>query len=142
MIPDDAIAVSVEENDSGFVVKSEGGKIQWETIDTREEMEAQLLQRNKQHLQQVTREGGMPMQTWFQNMIGNDEYSDKGGGLLEGDIEWGEVPDDPEIKAWFKAIMKMEKESRLPPIEGRITTQEFMQAFRKAKEKYRHHPLG
>ena len=129
MIPDDAITVSVEESNSSFAVKSEGEKIQWETIDTREEMEEQLLQRNKRHLQQVTREGGMPMKAWFQNMIGNDGYSDKGGGLLEGDIEWGEIPDDPEIRAWLKAIMKMEKEKRLPPIEGRITTQEFMQAF-------------
>ena len=36
VIPDDAITVTVEESDSGFAVKSEGEKIQLETIDTRE----------------------------------------------------------------------------------------------------------
>ena len=39
VIPDDAIAVSFEENYRSFVFKSKGEKIQWETIDTREEME-------------------------------------------------------------------------------------------------------
>ena len=82
------------------------------------------------------------MQKWFENMIGNDGYSDKGGGVLEGDIEWEEVPDDPEIRAWVKAIMKTEKEKRLPPIEGSIITQEFMQAFKKAKENTLSSPLG
>ena len=142
VISDDLVEVSVEENEKSFIVKSEGEKIQWETIDTREEMEEQLLHRNKQHLQQVTKEGVMPMQEWFKTMIGNDGYSDKGGGLLEGDIEWGGVPDDPELRAWLKAIMKTEQEHRLPPIEGRITTQEFMQAFRKAKENTLSSPSG
>ena len=129
MIPDDAIRVLVEESDGGFLVTSEGEKIEWVTINTREEMEEQLLQRNKRHLQQVTKEGGMPMQAWFQDLIGTDGYSDKGGGILDGDIDWGKLPDDPEVRAWLKAIVKTEPERRLPPIEGRITTQEFMQAF-------------
>ena len=38
--------------------------------------------------------------------------------------------------------MKMEKEKRLPPIEGSISTQEFMQAFKKAKENTSSSPLG
>ena len=80
------------------------------------------MQRNKLHLQQVTKEGGSPMQAWFQMMIGNDRYSDKRGGVLEGDIEWEEIPDDPEVRAWVKAIMKTEKEKRLLPIKGGITT--------------------
>ena len=142
VIPDDAVTVSVEESDSRFAVKSEGEKIQWETIDTREEMEEQLLQRNKRHLQQVTKEGGIPMQAWFQRMIGNDGYSEKGGGVLEGDIEWEEIPDDPEIRAWVKAVMKTEKEKILPPIEGGITTQEFMQALKKAQENTSSSPSG
>ena len=101
VIPDDAVEVSVKENDKIFIVTSVGEKIQWETIDTREEMEKHLLQRNKWNLQQVTKERGIPMQAWFQKMIGNDGYSDKGGGLLEGDIKWEEIPNDPEIRAWL-----------------------------------------
>ena len=80
--------VQVEEDDKAFIVKSVGEKIQWETIDTREEMKKHLLQRNKRHLQQVAKEKGIPMQAWFHKLIGNDGYSDKGGGVLGGDIEW------------------------------------------------------
>ena len=39
------------------------------------------------------------MQSWFQKMIGCDGYSEKGGMLLDGDIDWTELPDDPEVKA-------------------------------------------
>ena len=105
-------------------------------------MEEHILQRNKQHLQQVTKEGGIPIQAWFQKMIWNNGYSDKGGGVLEGDIEWEEIPNDPEIRAWLTAIVKTVNKKRLPPIWGGITTQEFMQAFKKAKEKKSSSPLG
>ena len=57
----------------------------------------------------------------------------KGGRVLEGDIKWEEIPDDPEIRAWLKEVIHTEEERKLPPIEGGITTQEFMQAFKKAK---------
>ena len=98
-MPDDKVEVKVEEDDRAFIVTSVGERIHWETIDTREEMENNLLQRNKRHLQQVTKERGITMQAWFQKMIGNDGYSDKGGGVLEGEIEWEEIPNDPEIRA-------------------------------------------
>ena len=74
------------------------------------------------------------MQAWFQKMIGNDGYSDKRGGVLEGDIEGEQITNDPEIRAWLKAVVQTEEEKKLPSIEGGITTQEFMQAFKKAKE--------
>ena len=63
--------MSVKENDKAFIVTSVGEKIQWEKIDAREDMEKHLLQRNKRHLQQVTKERGIKMQAWFQKMIGN-----------------------------------------------------------------------
>ena len=43
-------------------------------------------------------------------MIGNDVYSDKGGGVLEGDIEWEEIPNFPEFRAWLKAVIQTEEE--------------------------------
>ena len=51
-----------------------GDRIPWETVDAREEMELQLLARNKRHLQQVAKEDGIPMQEWFQKLIGEDGY--------------------------------------------------------------------
>ena len=78
--------VKVEEDDRAFIVTSVGERMQWETINTIEEMENHLLQRNKCHLQQVAKEKGIPMKAWFQKLIKNDGYSDKGGGVLEGDI--------------------------------------------------------
>ena len=73
------------------------------------------------------------MQAWFQKSIGNDGYSEEGGRVLEGDIEWEEIPDDPEVTAWLKEVIWFEEETKLPPIEGGITTQEFMQEFKKGK---------
>ena len=106
VIPDDAVEVQVEEEDKELIMKSVGERIQWETIDTREKIEKHLSKRNKQHIQQVAKEKGIPMQEWFQKLIGNDRYSEKGGRVLEGDIEWEEIPNDPEIRAWLKAVIR------------------------------------
>ena len=82
VIPDDAIQVEVEMVDDGYRITKTGNSIQWETVYSREEMELQLLSRNKRHLQQVAKEDGMTMQEWFQKLIWGDGYSDEGGKLL------------------------------------------------------------
>ena len=53
--------------------------------------------------------------------------------LIGGNIEWDQILSDPEIRAWIKAIAKMEKESALPPIMGEITMKEYYDAFKAAK---------
>ena len=68
-------------------------------------MELQLLARKKRHLQQVAKEDGMPMQEWFQKLIGEDGYSDEGVKLLAGEINWKEIHDNKEIKEWIKALI-------------------------------------
>ena len=88
-------------------------------------MELQLLARNKRHLQQVAKEDGMPIQEWFQKLIGEDGYSDKGGKLLAGEIDWKEIPDNKEIREWIRALIRMPAETKMPTIEGVITTKEF-----------------
>ena len=82
-----------------------GNRIQWETVDSREEMELQLLARNKRHLQQVAKEDEIPMQEWFQKLIREDGYSDEGGKLLAGEINWKEIPDNKEIREWIREII-------------------------------------
>ena len=69
IIPDDAVQVEVDTVDNGYRIIKMGDRIQWETVDYREEMELQLLARNKRHLQQVAKEDGIPMQEWFQKLM-------------------------------------------------------------------------
>ena len=65
VIPDDAVTTMVEEGGQGYRLKTTGGAMQWTAVDSREEMEKHLLQRNKWHLQQVAKEDVIPMQQWF-----------------------------------------------------------------------------
>ena len=119
-----------------------GDRIQWETVDSREEMELQLLARNKRHLQQVAKEDGIPMQEWFQKLMGEDGYSDEGGKLLAGEVNWKEIPDNKEIREWIRALIRTPAETKLPTIEGVITTKQFQRAFGKAKENTSSSPSG
>jgi len=122
VIPDDAIQVEVEMVDNGYRITKTGDRIQWETVDSREEMELQLLERNKRHLQQVAKEDGIPMQEWFQKLIGGDGYSNEGGKLLAGNVNWKDIPDKKEVREWIKALICTPAETTLPMIEGTITT--------------------
>ena len=65
----------------------------------------QLLARNKRHLQQVSKEYGIPMQEWFQKLIGEDGYLEEGGRILAGEIDWNEIPDNRKIREWLKAVI-------------------------------------
>ena len=122
VIPDDAIQVEIEMVDDGYRITKMGDRIQWETVDSREEMELQLLERNKRHLQQVAKEDGIPMQEWFKKLIGGDMYSNEGGKLLAGNVNWKDIPDNKEIREWIKALIRTPAEITLPTIEGTITT--------------------
>ena len=88
----------VEEDERKYRVVKCGDRIQLETVDLREAMEMNLLELNKRHLQQVTKEDGIPMKEWFQRLIGKDGYSEEGVKILEGVIEWDEVPDHLEVR--------------------------------------------
>ena len=65
-----------------------GDLTQWKEFDTLKEIEQNLIQRNKRHPQQVAKENGIPMQKWFQKMIGGDGYIHEGSYLLEGRVDW------------------------------------------------------
>ncbi|MFN9954914.1 MAG: hypothetical protein ACK55I_17585 [bacterium] len=82
------------------------------------------------------------MQEWFQKLIGEDGYSDEGGKILAGEIIWKEIPDNKEIREWIKALIRTPAETKLPTIEGTITTKEFQMAFAKAKENTSSSPSG
>ena len=128
--------------DDGYRVTRVGDRIQWETVDSRRKMELQLLARNKRHLQQVSKEDGIPMQEWFHKFIGEDVYLEEGGRILAGEIDWNEIPDNKEIREWIRAVIQTPAEIKLPTIEGMITTNEFQTAFGKAKENTSSSPSG
>ena len=73
------------------------------------------------------------MQACFQKLIGFDGYFEEGGRIMEGDIEWNEVPDGPEVRAWLQVVVRTKEETKLPPVEIGITINEIMQAFEKVK---------
>ena len=105
-------------------------------------MELHFLARNKRHLQQVAKEDGIPMQEWFQKLIGGDGYSKEGGKLLAGNVNWKDIPDNKEVREWIKALIHTTAKTALPMIEGTITTKEFQLAFGKAKENTSSSPSG
>ena len=82
----------------------------------------------------MSNENGISMQEWFQQLIGEDGYSEKGGRILAGDIEWSEIPDNEEVRAWLRAVIQNPEDKNLPWIEGMITAKEIQHAFGKARE--------
>ena len=62
--------------------------------------------------------------------------------MLRGNIEWEEIPDDPEIRAWVKSLIRTKEETSLQPIQGITTTREFKDAFKAAKENTSSSPSG
>ena len=54
--------------------------------------------------------------------------------MLSGNIEWEDIPDDPEIRAWVKSLIRKKEEKYLPPIQGSITTREFKYSSKAAKD--------
>ena len=57
-------------------------------------------------------------------------------------MNWKEIPDNKEIREWIKALIRTPAETKLPTIEGVITTKEFQRAFGKAKENTSSSPSG
>ena len=141
--PPDSVEVSVKKHiDVIQITKHTEQKMQWQHVDTKLDMEKHLLARNKRHLQQVAKEDGTPYKPWFQEMIQGDGYTQAGENILNGEPQTGNVKLTPEMSAWLGAIMQTETEKSLPTIEGRITTEEFQQAFKSAKEKTSSSPSG
>ena len=80
----------------------------------------------------------MPMQEWFQKLIGEDGYSNEGGKLLAGEINWKESPDNKEIREWIRALIRTPAEMKLPMIEGVITKKSFKGHLGRQKRIHHH----
>ena len=104
----------------------------WRDITSTEEIEAKLLQRNKMHLEKTSREGGLstgPVMTLLRENYGFNPLSK---AILEGEpIEYELTP---EMAAFFQALKKTEADRALPPVLGSITSGDFQEMFKRARE--------
>ena len=107
----------------------------WRDVTAAEEIEMELLQRNKMHLKQSDREGGIstgPVMTAVQENHGLNPLSQK---ILDGaPITEFEITEDMRA-SFFTALKRTEKDKALPPVFGTITSAKFQEMFKRAKEK-------
>lgn len=105
----------------------------WRDITSTEEIEAELLQRNKMHLEQTAREGGLSTGQAMSAFRENFGFNPVSEAVLDG--EQIEYELTSELTAFFQAIKRTDKERSLPPVVGIITSADFQQMFKVAKER-------
>ncbi|EED89738.1 predicted protein [Thalassiosira pseudonana CCMP1335] len=138
VLPDDASPVEVTKMDHNDrycitrrIPKPPNG---WRDITAPVEVEQQLLWRNKRHLQQTTKEQGIsttePMQSLRRNHGLSNMTNDLLAGQLRVDVEVTET-----MAAWFKAVAQTDAERHQPPVVGSISTDEYQEMFKAAKER-------
>jgi hypothetical protein len=106
----------------------------WREITNTEEIEAELLQRNKMHLEQTAREEGISTTPPLSLLSESYGYNDLSKRILNGE-EITEYTLTPEIAAYFETLKQSELESSLTPILGAISSTELQEMFKVAKER-------
>lgn len=106
----------------------------WVDITSQTEIEQALLQRNKQHLQQTAREGGISTRLPMQALRQNYGYNDLASKVLEG-TQITDYNLTPEMTHFFRALKRTPEDGRLPPILGTFTTTDIQLMFKAAKER-------
>ena len=106
----------------------------WRDITTAKDIEAALLQRNQMHLEQTDREGGISTTTTLTTLRKNYGYNAMSDKVLNG-TPVTEFALTTEMSAFFEALKRTETEKKLRPVLGSITSTEFQQMFKRAKEK-------
>ena len=106
----------------------------WKDVTTPAELERILLWRNKRHLQQVDREGGISSSDAMRQVCSDYGLSELNDNILAGKtIENLETTE--EMLDWFWAIQRPEEAKNNPPVTGVITKEDFQDMFKNAKEK-------
>ena len=106
----------------------------WVRVTSGEDIHRILLERNKRHLQQTSMEGGSSNQEPFLSLRENYGVNDMSRQLLEGTYE-SETELTPEVAAYFKALERTPSERDCPVVDGWMTSADFQQMFKVAKEK-------
>ena len=128
----------------------------WQDVTSREEIEQELINRNRMHLEQVAREDGIstqPLMTELRKEHGFNSFSSAilNGDKLEAEIESlllleatgrpvTEYTVTPEMVAFFRTLRQTEAERKLPPVLGVITSHDFQEMFKMARERTSSNP--
>ena len=106
----------------------------WRDITSAEEIEHELLQRNKMHLEQTAREEGISVKETLSALRENNGFNPLSEKVLNGE-QITEYELTPEMAAYFQALKRTPKERELTPILGSISSVEFQEMFKRAKER-------
>ena len=106
----------------------------WTAVTNPDEIVDWLCTRNKRHLQQSDIEGGISAHPAMQALRANYGFNDTSRRVLDGDIP-PELELSPLMTEWFKTLKQTEQEKQCTPVLGVITSEEFMEMFKKADEK-------
>ena len=142
-MPMDAMGVSVTAEGVGYkiVQKHELPVAFWMDVTSQEEIESQIMARNKRHLQQTAREGGVTTGPLMNEIQANHGLNSRVDDLLAGRFETEhEVPE--EMAGWIKAVKQTDKEKATPKVVGVMTKEQFQYAFKIANEKTSSSPSG
>ena len=113
----------------------------WTDVTSREEIESQIMARNKRHLQQTAREGGVTTGPLMNEIQANHGLNSRVDDLLAGRFETEhEVPE--EMAGWIKAVKQTDKEKATPKVVGVMTKEQFQYVFKIANEKTSSSPSG
>ena len=106
----------------------------WREITAADEIETHLLLRNQMHLEQTDREKGVSTAPPLTNLRESHGFNDLSSRILNGE-EITEYNLTSEMAAFFKALRRTETDRSLPPVGGVITSADFQEMFRRAKER-------
>ena len=142
-MPMDVMGVSVTTEGVGYkiVQKHELPVAFWTDVTSREEIESQIMARNKRHLQQTAREGGVTTGPLMNEIQANHGLNSRVDDLLAGRFET-EHEVSEEMAAWIKAVKQTDKEKATPKVVGVMTKEQFQYVFKIANEKTSSSPSG
>jgi len=96
----------------------------WTDVTSQEEIESQIMARNKRHLQQTAREGGFTTRPLMGEIQANHGLNSRVDDLLAGRFET-EHEVSEEMAAWITAVKQTDKEKAQPKVVGVMTKEQF-----------------
>ena len=138
MLPDDIQAVTVEKDEMDNywnilnIVPMPCPL--WREITAADEIETHLLRRNQMHLEQTDREKGISTVPPLSKLRENHGFNDLSTRILAGE-EITEYELTPELEAFFRALGRTATDRSLTTVGGSITSVDFQEMFRHAKER-------
>ena len=116
-IPKDARVVSVSPDGEKIGQRYDISAEIWIDVTSQEEIESQIMVRNKRHLQQTARERGVTTWLLVNEIQANHGLNTRGDDLLAGKFE-REHDVSEEMAWWNQAVKQTDKEKDTPKVVG------------------------